>query len=85
MDGYHTCYNLAGLSASQHKFEYEPVSGGQKSLLPAAFGWSVAGTTKEAEELCEKSDLVNPVHPVFVIPFEAVEAARKKFAGTKLS
>ncbi|KAK1021698.1 CAAX farnesyltransferase (FTase) subunit beta, partial [Friedmanniomyces endolithicus] len=89
-DGYHTCYSLSGLSAAQHRYRYdgrgetrgeeEEESGGR---LLAAFHWrGERGTAEEMKGLgVDEEDVVELVHPVFVLRFEAVEGARKRFAG----
>lgn len=79
-DAYHTCYTLAGLSAALHYNGYQyPVDDLVLSReLPAAFGWRSVGRSKEWMIGGEEAT-VNPVHPVFVVPFEAVERARVRF------
>ena len=77
---------MAGLNATQYEFEYSAVpSDADKSILPAAFGWIHLGSTNEADTVCKPSDMVVPLHPVYVIPFEAVENARQRFSGRSLS
>lgn len=93
-DGYHTCYSLAGLSAAQNHYFYDPsnASEGNKTTtdqattgLTAAFNWRAeAPTPEEMTDLClDESDLVGFVHPVFVLPMGAVENARRQF-GDKI-
>ncbi|TKA74146.1 hypothetical protein B0A55_06824 [Friedmanniomyces simplex] len=86
-DGYHTCYSLSGLSAAQHHHHYDTQGstrddGGSGRLL-AAFNWRAErGTAEEMKALnVDEEDVVELVHPVFVLRFEAVEAARKRFEG----
>ena len=76
-DGYHTCYTLAGLSAAQHYNSYTFPEEDEKRSLPAAFGWTSAGVS-DGEEISR--DVVEPIHPVFVIPFDAVERMRAKLS-----
>ncbi|KAF2479192.1 terpenoid cyclases/protein prenyltransferase alpha-alpha toroid [Neohortaea acidophila] len=81
-DAYHTLYSLAGLSHAQNVFTYNaraPTTGEGRSL--AAFNWAARGPSKEEmRELgVDEEDLVNFVHPVFVIPMAAVERARQEF------
>ena len=80
-DGYHTCYALAGLSSVQHR----QVVGrrGQFSDRPlgSAFEWTVSSTSQEARARTETAlfdgeDLLEPIHPIFVVTFEAIERAR---------
>ncbi|KAK0269976.1 CAAX farnesyltransferase (FTase) subunit beta [Friedmanniomyces endolithicus] len=91
-DGYHTCYSLSGLSAAQHRYWYDERSGtrGEEEeeeesgdRLLAAFNWrGERGTAEEMRGLgVDGEDVVELVHPVFVLRFEAVEWARKRFAG----
>ncbi|TKA33952.1 hypothetical protein B0A54_15132 [Friedmanniomyces endolithicus] len=89
-DGYHTCYSLSGLSAAQHRYWYDGQretedEGGEESgrRLLAAFRWrGERGTAEEMRGLgVDEGDVVALVHPVFVLRFEAVEGARKRFAG----
>jgi protein farnesyltransferase subunit beta len=88
-DAYHTCYSLAGLSAAQHHYTYlregmtvDPTTG----RLTAAFNWFAKGATDE-EKLAwgyDQGDLVDFVHPVFVIPMRLVGSFRTKFASALL-
>ncbi|KAF1950945.1 CaaX farnesyltransferase beta subunit Ram1 [Byssothecium circinans] len=79
-DAYHTCYNLAGLSSTQHSYTYEAKMqtdlGG--SELDAPYYWKPGGLYEEGK-VWGKSDLVAEVHPIFVIPFKAVHQCRKYF------
>ncbi|KAJ4295313.1 CAAX farnesyltransferase (FTase) subunit beta [Kalmusia sp. IMI 367209] len=79
-DAYHSCYNLAGLSAAQHMYVYEEkeqegLSGGD---LDAPYYWKVQGTYDGSTVWAEK-DKVGEVHPIFVIPIKAVHECRKYF------
>jgi protein farnesyltransferase subunit beta len=83
-DGYHTNYSLAGLSAAQYIYTYtESKQTEGAEALTASFNWSFQRPTQQQmKEWCfESSDLVEPVHPVFVLPFDVVENTRAKFAG----
>jgi hypothetical protein len=44
--------------------------------LSAPFGWTLA---KRVELPCDDTDRVFPVHPIYVIPYEKAEEARKHF------
>ena len=89
-DAYHTCYSLAGLSAAMNRYRYEVradearVEG--EGRLMAAFQWKAAKCTEEEAKTrgFEERDRVEMVHPVFVIPFDAVETARKQFEGADI-
>jgi len=83
-DGYHTCYSLAGLSAAQNHYWYDPegkTEDEKTGRLLAAFKWTHGRANSEELKAwkTEKSDVVEFVHPVFVIPFAAVEKARVDF------
>lgn len=81
-DAYHTCYNLAGLSAAQHHYVYdESINRGLGDVgLGAPFRWKAEGMYWE-DKVWDASDLVGKIHPVFVIPFRAVYECRKYFEG----
>lgn len=73
-DTYHTCYVLAGLSSAQNKWYFKKSSKSNvvKSLLNSAFCWSTEA------RLCNKQlygevDRLNSLHPLFVIPEDAVQ------------
>lgn len=46
--------------------------------LGSAFGWTHAGRANDSDIL-DDEHRVEPVHPVFVIPFKAVERTRTWF------
>jgi protein farnesyltransferase subunit beta len=79
-DAYHSCYNLAGLSATQHKYAYEAdiqreIGGAD---LDAAYYWKAEGLFEEGRVWGDE-DAVEEVHPVFVVPFKAVHECRRYF------
>ncbi|THY35746.1 terpenoid cyclases/Protein prenyltransferase [Aureobasidium pullulans] len=89
-DGYHTNYSLAGLSAAQYIYTYNKPQvedaeeeNTQGEALKAAFNWSFQRPTEQQrKQWCfDLQDMVEPVHPVFVLPFDVVEDTRSKFAG----
>ncbi|KAF2642577.1 CaaX farnesyltransferase beta subunit Ram1 [Massarina eburnea CBS 473.64] len=79
-DAYHTCYNLAGLSATQHTYTYEATMqidlGG--SALDAPYYWKLDGVHEEGK-VWDETDHIAEVHPIFVVPFKAAHACRKYF------
>lgn len=81
-DAYHTCYSVAGLSHAQNHYRYnnnnQPSSEGRPT---AAFNWTASPPTEAEmrEWKVDKEDLVEFVHPVFVLPMGVVEAARREF------
>lgn len=80
-DGYHTCYTLAGLSATQHHTYYREASGDTTSTgLNDAFHWASCPrglmTAKQTEpDITNIEDRLPPIHPIYVIPWPAVERA----------
>jgi protein farnesyltransferase subunit beta len=82
-DAYHTCYNLAGLSATQHRYvyDYSKSSGPEAAPLSAAFNWTVADVVGEEGKVWDDGDEVKTIHPVFAVPWGQAEAARKHFEG----
>lgn len=85
-DAYHTCYSLSGLSAAMNTYHYdatgETVEAGSGRLV-APFNWSATGPREaEMEKLqVDEKDVVVPIHPVFVLRFEAAERAKRMFQG----
>lgn len=82
-DAYHTCYNLAGLSASQYRYEYD--ENVNKDLgadgLGAPYHWKTNGTFESKDKVWDESDVIRAVHPVFVIPYRSVYECRRYFEG----
>ncbi|KAF1967714.1 terpenoid cyclases/Protein prenyltransferase [Bimuria novae-zelandiae CBS 107.79] len=76
-DAYHTCYNLAGLSAAQHVYEYDEEK--EVGGLCAAYRWTTRGRYEGG--VWGEGDVVGEVHPIFVVPFEAAHACREYFEG----
>lgn len=88
-DAYHTCYSLAGLSAATHHYTYTGTATNEHSQAPlqAPFSWSYQDASEQelVEWKVEKEDVPNAVHPVFVVPFDAVAKARQRFGHASLS
>lgn len=83
-DAYHTCYSIAGLSHALHHYQYDdgqPTEDDNSGRLNAAFNWKATkGTDAEMLEYkVDQEDVVELVHPVFVLPMDVVERARKEF------
>lgn len=80
-DAYHSCYNLAGLSAAQHRSVYD--GGVNKDIgvgdLGAGYHWKMEGLYEGDNNVWGDEDVVRPVHPVFVIPYAAVYETRRFF------
>lgn len=83
-DAYHSCYNLAGLSHTQHKYIYDAEAaaregtGGGGGNLDAPYYWKTQGLYDGAR-VWEDADVVGEVHPIFVVPFQAVRECRRYF------
>jgi len=89
-DGYHSCYVLAGLSSAQNRVIYHGVEHGPavedgEGPYDSAFRWSRedgrAREERRGRQVCD--DFVEPIHPVFVIPFDAVQEARDMFGQAR--
>lgn len=80
-DAYHSCYNLAGLSAAQHKYTYdEDVNKGMGvGDLGAPFHWKTEGECVVENDVWDNGDVVRSVHPIFIIPYMAVYECRRYF------
>ena len=80
-DAYHTCYNLAGLSAAQYKYKYdESVNkdlGGER--LGAPYHWKTDEVFDDTDVIWDHEDIIRAVHPVFVIPYKSVYECRRYF------
>ncbi|CAO1604703.1 CAAX farnesyltransferase (FTase) subunit beta, variant 2 [Xanthoria calcicola] len=77
-DSYHTCYVLAGLSSAQHYNYYN--QGEKDNGLPEfgdAFRWA-SMPYRSSHETGDGSRL-RPIHPIYVIPWSAVEDTREYF------
>jgi hypothetical protein len=77
-DAYHTCYVLSGLSSAQHKWTLASIRAGEG--LSETDKWA-ASSYHEGVQIFDEEDRVGPVHPVYVIPQNKVEAAQLYFRG----
>ncbi|KAF2465432.1 terpenoid cyclases/Protein prenyltransferase [Lindgomyces ingoldianus] len=79
-DAYHTCYNLAGLSAVQRIYIFD--EGRQRGVgngdLVAPFHWKEDGLY-DGDKVWDNDDVVDRVHPVFVVPWGKAEDCRLYF------
>ncbi|KAK3707915.1 CAAX farnesyltransferase (FTase) subunit beta [Vermiconidia calcicola] len=80
-DAYHTCYSIAGLSHAQNHYRYNKDQSSSEGRLTAAFNWTASPPTEAEmrEWKVDREDLVEFVHPVFVLPMGVVEDARREF------
>lgn len=85
-DAYHTCYNLAGLSAAQHQVRHVgSTDASTTSPLTAGFRWAhVRDASEEAAGKGAEGGSVLALNPVYVIPLGLAEAARQKCEGVPL-
>ncbi|KAF2739743.1 terpenoid cyclases/Protein prenyltransferase [Polyplosphaeria fusca] len=79
-DAYHSCYNLAGLSAMQHEHKYDETKSGEvgKEGLGGPYHWQQDGLYG-GEKVWDDDDMLNRVHPVFIVPWGKAEACRGYF------
>lgn len=73
-DSYHTCYVLAGLSATQHYHYRTEQSASSSEVFSSAFSWRSSPIREDS--VFEKSDRLEPLHPLYVIPHQAAEKVR---------
>lgn len=82
-DAYHTCYNLAGLSATQYKYVYD--ENVNKDIgtedLGAPYHWKTNGAYDGKDIVWDQDDVIRAVHPVFIIPYRSVYECRRYFEG----
>ncbi|KAF2136717.1 uncharacterized protein K452DRAFT_237052 [Aplosporella prunicola CBS 121167] len=79
VDGYHTCYNLCGLSAAQYRYTYaQPAEPKFTPPLNAGFNWT-ASDLEAHERIFDDDDLVGKINPVYCVPWGAAETARAYF------
>lgn len=79
-DAYHSCYVLAGLSSTQH-YNYstgDPDDPGTFDSLDSALRWSSSAISSEyerghGEKLVDAAGKLEALHPIFVIPWAAVD------------
>ena len=74
-DFYHSCYSLAGLSASQYHYLYDAHLRNGHDEDPA-LKWTVNDVVEG-----DIGDRVEKVHPIFVTPWGTAEKMRAWFVG----
>ncbi|KAF7957540.1 hypothetical protein EAE96_003117 [Botrytis aclada] len=81
-DSYHTCYVLAGLSSTQHKWHFNTSAQKTESsgTLVSPYQWT-AEPYVETTQIYDEEDRVGTLHPVFVIPEGVAEETRAYFAS----
>ena len=83
-DAYHTCYSLSGLSAAQNHYFYDAkgkTKDGTAQRLSAGFNWTASRATEQERRKWgfDESDVVELVHPIFVLPMGVVERVKRQF------
>ena len=79
MDAYHSCYTLAGLSSAQHFTCFVDSKEIEQSFPhSSALLWTYSDhipftSGVSEEEIFDPEDRVKPIHPIYVIPWTAVE------------
>ncbi|QSZ34840.1 hypothetical protein DSL72_007699 [Monilinia vaccinii-corymbosi] len=81
-DSYHTCYVLAGLSSAQHKWHFNTSAKKRESsgMLVSPYQWTSNRCIKTTQ-IYDEEDIVETLHPVFVIPEGIAEETRAYFAS----
>ncbi|MDI1491874.1 MAG: CAAX farnesyltransferase (FTase) subunit beta [Ramalina farinacea] len=87
-DGYHTCYALAGFSYAQHSSTFDDAAQSSSANgLAAPFGWvptsrpADQGNERSTEPAYDIEDTLQPLHPIYVIPWHAVEQTRAFYSA----
>ena len=76
-DCYHSCYSLTGLSAMQHGHSFEVTSNGSNTVSDHAFNWALdESALPSTDQFFDKEDMLEPLHPIFTIPYLAVKDFR---------
>ena len=84
-DAYHSCYILAGLSSTQYFHDYAVTDGtGEGGTLSSAMHWISSPrpviADRGGEDLIDEEDKVAAVHPIYVIPWSAVDRCHTYFS-----
>lgn len=74
VDSYHSCYVLAGLSATQNH-HYRTDSSIVPDGFSSAFSWK-SSPIKSADNVFSKGDRLAPLHPLYLIPHKDAERMR---------
>ncbi|KAJ5772923.1 hypothetical protein N7457_007819 [Penicillium paradoxum] len=74
VDSYHTCYVLAGLSATQNH-HYRTDSSLSSESFSSSFSWK-SSPSRVPENVFSRGDRLEPMHPLYMIPHKAAENMR---------
>ena len=88
-DAYHSCYVLAGLSSTQYHNYFTADCGDARIVdaLDSALQWRSSrisfGGDSDHERLVDAEDKIEALHPIFVIPWSAVDGCSQHFIQKK--
>ncbi|KAJ5518569.1 hypothetical protein N7453_000991 [Penicillium expansum] len=74
VDSYHTCYVMAGLSATQNH-HYRTDSSVTSNNFSSSFSWK-SSPNRDQANVFSRGDRLEPMHPLYVIPHKAAEKMR---------
>ncbi|KAJ5129317.1 uncharacterized protein N7515_005356 [Penicillium bovifimosum] len=74
VDSYHTCYVLAGLSATQNHHYRTDTSVSSKNFS-SSFSWK-SSPNRSADNVFSRGDRLAPFHPLYMVPHKAAEEMR---------
>ncbi|CAI7659899.1 unnamed protein product [Penicillium crustosum] len=74
VDSYHTCYVMAGLSATQNH-HYRTDSSIASNNFTSSFSWK-SSPNRDPGNVFSRGDRLEPMHPLYVIPHKAAEQMR---------
>ncbi len=77
-DAYHSCYVLSGLSSAQHQWELDEPDGAAEAAAAADLVWAVLPYL-DGLQVFDNKDRVRPIHPVYAIPQQSVQAIKGYF------
>lgn len=66
----------------QHGHVFRPTSDGLDTALDSAFNWAADETALPSnDQFFDQEDLLEPLHPIFTIPYAAVKDFRQQASG----
>ena len=85
VDPYHSCYTLAGLSSAQHIIYHKPLLSAEYAQHPlpdSIHQWTYRALDSSQEtQIFGEGDRLLPLHPIYVIPWPALDDAAGWFAS----
>ena len=84
-DAYHSCYVLAGLSSTQYYnyFSEDESEARRVDSLDSALRWTSSAISfgeRGDDRVVDVEDRVEALHPIFVIPWAAVDRCSRFFS-----